>query len=194
MTAKRVMMVDDSRMVHLQMVKLLEGSAYEADLFCKDGESAIETYRRERPDLVTMDILMPGMDGLEAAKAILEEDPKARIVMVSSLAYDDTLEEAGRIRSFRRVRDRSGQLRGRQKEDAEPGDGAAAHRGVYGGAEAGRVEGNEVFFRHTCCRKMIARSLPPCKAFDLCPAALQEVYQIFGAPLGGAGKRTGLFD
>ena len=97
MTAKRVMVVDDSRMVHLQMVKLLEGSAYKAALFCKDGESAIETYRRERPDLVTMDILMPGMDGLEAAKAILEEDPGARIVMVSSLAYDDTLEEAGRI-------------------------------------------------------------------------------------------------
>ena len=97
MTAMRVMVVDDSRMVHLQMMKLLEGSAYEADLFCRDGESAIETYRRERPDLVTMDILMPGMDGLEAAKAILEEDPKARIVMVSSLAYDDTLEEAGRI-------------------------------------------------------------------------------------------------
>ena len=94
MTAKKVMVVDDSRMVHLQMIKLLEGSGYEVAFSCQDGESAIETYRREHPDLVTMDILMPGMDGLEAAKAILEEDPGARIVMVSSLAYDDTIQEA----------------------------------------------------------------------------------------------------
>ena len=94
MTAKKVMVVDDSRMVHLQMIKLLEDSGYEVAFSCQDGESAIETYRREHPDLVTMDILMPGMDGLEAAKAILEEDPGARIVMVSSLAYDDTIQEA----------------------------------------------------------------------------------------------------
>ena len=40
---------------------------------------------------------MPGMDGLEAAQAILEEDPEARIIMVSSLAYDDTFEEATAI-------------------------------------------------------------------------------------------------
>ena len=97
MAVKKLMVVDDSRMVHLQMMKFLEGSDYEAAFFCKDGESAVETYRQERPDLVTMDILMPGMDGLGAARAIVEEDPKARIVMVSSLAYDDTLEEAGRI-------------------------------------------------------------------------------------------------
>ena len=44
-----------------------------------------------------MDIIMPGMDGLETAQAILEEYPEAKIIMVSSLAYDDTFDEAKAI-------------------------------------------------------------------------------------------------
>lgn len=94
---KRVMIVDDSRVVELQMKKMLEDSDYEVVSFCQDGETAIEQYSEILPDLVTMDIIMPGMDGLETARTILEEHPDARIIMVSSLAYDDTIEEAKSI-------------------------------------------------------------------------------------------------
>lgn len=91
------MVVDDSRMVMLQMKNLLEDSEYEIAAYCRDGEEAVAQYAGVQPDLVTMDIIMPGMDGLETAQAILEEHPEARIIMVSSLAYDDTFEEAKRI-------------------------------------------------------------------------------------------------
>lgn len=94
---KRIMVVDDSRMIGMQMKNMLEGTDFEVAAYCRDGEEAIAQYSQVKPDLVTMDIIMPGMDGLEAAQAILEDDPEARIIMVSSLAYDDTFEEAKAI-------------------------------------------------------------------------------------------------
>lgn len=94
---KRIMIVDDSRVVELQMKKMLENTDYEVVAYCQDGETAIEQYGKVLPDLVTMDIIMPGMDGLESARAILEEHPDAKIAMVSSLAYDDTIDEAKSI-------------------------------------------------------------------------------------------------
>ena len=95
--AKRVMVVDDSRMICMQMKNLLQGTDYEVAAYCRDGEEAVAQYGQVSPDLVPMDIIMPGMDGLEAAQAILEDYPDAKILMVSSLAYDDTFKEAEQI-------------------------------------------------------------------------------------------------
>lgn len=94
---KRVMVVDDSRIQEVQIRGLLEDSDYEVTAYCRNGEEALDSYGKVMPDVVTMDIIMPGMDGLETASAILEVYPDARIVMVSSLAYDDTFEEATQI-------------------------------------------------------------------------------------------------
>ena len=94
---KRLMIVDDSCAIELQIRKLLEGTEFDVVGYCPDGETAIERYAKLKPDLVTMDIIMPGIDGLEAAQAILEEHPNARIVMISSLAYDGTIHEAEAI-------------------------------------------------------------------------------------------------
>lgn len=95
--AKRVMVVDDSRIQEVQIRNMLEGSDYEVVCYCRSGEDALAQYGDVEPDVVTMDIIMPGMDGLETAQAILEEYPEAKIIMVSSLAYDDTFEEAKSI-------------------------------------------------------------------------------------------------
>ena len=83
---KKIMVVDDSRMIALQMQNLLEDTEYEIAAYCRNGEDALAKYGEIRPDIVTMDIIMPGMDGLETAQAILEEYPDASIIMVSSLA------------------------------------------------------------------------------------------------------------
>ena len=94
---KKVMVVDDSHMIELKICRLLEGSAFEVTAYCENGEDAIARYGEVQPDVVAMDIIMPGMDGLETAQAILEKYPDARIIMVSSLAYEDTFDEAKTI-------------------------------------------------------------------------------------------------
>lgn len=94
---KKVMVVDDSRIAYVQLSKLLEGSDYEIVQYCRDGRSALQAYELCRPDLVTMDIIMPDMDGFETAKALLGKWPEARILMASSLAYDETVDEAEEI-------------------------------------------------------------------------------------------------
>lgn len=94
---KQLMVVDDSRIVEMQICKLLEGSDFELAAYCENGEEAIARYEELRPDVVTMDLIMPGIDGLETAQIILEEHPEANIVMVSSLEYGDTVHEAEAI-------------------------------------------------------------------------------------------------
>lgn len=95
--SKRIMVVDDSRLVRVQLEDTLKGTDYVVATYCRSGEDAIEQYSAVQPDLVTMDIIMQGMDGLDAAEIILKNHPEARIVMISSLAYDDTFERAKAI-------------------------------------------------------------------------------------------------
>lgn len=95
--SKRIMVVDDSRLVRVQLGDVLKDTDYEIAAYCRSGEDAIVQYDEVKPDLVTMDIIMQGMDGLDASELILKEHPDARIVMISSLAYDDTFEKAKAI-------------------------------------------------------------------------------------------------
>ncbi len=91
--AKRVMVVDDSRIMNIQLEVLLEDTDYEIVAYCRSGEEALACYDKVKPDLVTMDIMMPGMDGLEAAQAIKKRHPEARIIMLSAMTYEESSEE-----------------------------------------------------------------------------------------------------
>lgn len=91
---KRVLVVDDSRFVFEEMKSSLKESEFEIVGYCMRGEEVVEAYRKLLPDVVTMDIILPGMDGFEAIEALKAEYPEARIIMVSSLAYDETEERS----------------------------------------------------------------------------------------------------
>lgn len=93
----KLMIVDDSVFVYEEMKHMLADSDYEIVGYAKSGEDAITMYEEIMPDVVTMDIIMPGLDGLETAKQILTRWPNAKIVMVSSLAYDETMQDAMKI-------------------------------------------------------------------------------------------------
>ena len=70
MNKHRIMVVDDSRVVYAEMKKMLDGSEIEIAEFCRSGEEALEKYESVQPELVTLDIVMPGMDGMTVLKKL----------------------------------------------------------------------------------------------------------------------------
>lgn len=92
--SKKLLIVDDSVFIFNEMEYFLKQSDFVVAGYAKSGEEALELYEKLQPDVVTMDIILPGIDGIEASSQLLKKWPDAKIVIVSSLAYDETLEEA----------------------------------------------------------------------------------------------------
>lgn len=89
----RILVVDDAAFMRLRLATLLQEAGHTV-IEAGNGAEAVEQYRRERPDLVLMDITMPVMDGLAAIEAIRAEDPEARIIVCSSLGQQSIVLKA----------------------------------------------------------------------------------------------------
>jgi two-component system chemotaxis response regulator CheY len=94
MALARVLIVDDSRTSRKLMRNILEANDYEVAGEAGNGEEAWVQYKELKPDLVTMDITMPKMDGIEALSLIRKDDPEARVVMVSAAGQREKMVEA----------------------------------------------------------------------------------------------------
>jgi two-component system, chemotaxis family, chemotaxis protein CheY len=81
---KTVMIVDDSMIMTQKLSVMLRELGHEIVRVCKDGADAIRDYPLVRPDLITMDITMPGIDGIDTMTGIMAINPDARIIMVTS--------------------------------------------------------------------------------------------------------------
>lgn len=89
-----LLIVDDSRMSRNMLRSLAEDADYTVVAEAGDGEAAIEAYKQSKPDLVTLDITMPKMDGIEALKHIMEIDPAAKVIMITAAGQENKLIEA----------------------------------------------------------------------------------------------------
>jgi two-component system chemotaxis response regulator CheY len=98
--AKRILIVDDSSIMRKMVRKNLETGGHSIVGEAKNGKEAIDLYRSQKPDLVTMDVTMREMDGFTAAEKILEIDPEARIIFLSNLDKDKYSENAKRLGSL----------------------------------------------------------------------------------------------
>lgn len=92
-----IMVVDDSPFASKQIKDIVEDNGYEVIGYAKDGEEAIELYKELKPDIVILDIIMPGLNGLETAEILKKQDPAVKILMLSSLCDAGTMEEVKSI-------------------------------------------------------------------------------------------------
>ena len=92
----RMLVVDDAPFVRRSLSKIAEERGWQVIGEASNGREAVEQYLALKPDIVTMDITMPDMDGISAVKEIMKADPQARIVMCTALGQQDMVVDAVR--------------------------------------------------------------------------------------------------
>ncbi len=90
----KILVVDDAAFMRLVLKDILKNLGYSNILEASDGLMAVEQYKKFRPDLVTMDVNMPKMDGIQALKQIIKINPMAKIIMVTAVEQRYIVQEA----------------------------------------------------------------------------------------------------
>jgi len=91
---KKVLIVDDAAFMRAAIKTILERNGFEVVGEAENGAIGVRKYQELRPDIVTMDITMPEMTGLEALKHIRSFDPDAKVVMITAMGQEHLVKEA----------------------------------------------------------------------------------------------------
>ena len=94
MSGLKILVVDDAIFMRRMLSEILNEGGYEVVAEASNGKEAIDKYKESKPDLVTMDIIMPEMGGIDAVKEIMNHDENAKILMVSAMGQQQLVVEA----------------------------------------------------------------------------------------------------
>lgn len=90
----KILITDDAMFMRMQLKSILTGLGHEVIGEAKDGYEAIEKNKELEPDIITMDITMPNLNGTEAVKEIRKKDPNVKIIMCSAMGQQRMVVEA----------------------------------------------------------------------------------------------------
>jgi two-component system chemotaxis response regulator CheY len=93
----KVLVVDDAAFMRVVLKDILSANGFQNILEASDGASAVTVFRQHSPDITTMDINMPGVDGIQALRSILGLNPRAKVIMVTSVEQKHVVQEAIKI-------------------------------------------------------------------------------------------------
>jgi len=94
MLTKSVLVVDDAMFMRLSLKIMLEKNGFQVIGEAENGGVAVEKFKTLHPDIVTMDVTMPEVDGIEALRQIKAIDSKAKVVMVSAMGQEGVIKQA----------------------------------------------------------------------------------------------------
>lgn len=92
--ANRILITDDALFMRVTLKNILTQNGYEVVGEAQNGRESVELYQKLRPDLVTMDITMPELDGISALKEIKASDPNAKVIMCTAMGQKNMVVEA----------------------------------------------------------------------------------------------------
>jgi len=90
----KILIVDDAAFMRTLLKNILFPKGYEIAGEAENGAIAVEKYKQLKPDLVTMDIVMPTMNGIEALKSIRTQDPSAKVIMCTAVGQENMVRTA----------------------------------------------------------------------------------------------------
>lgn len=90
----RLMIVDDASFMRVAIRRMIEKKEYEVVCEAEDGLQAVEKFQKYRPDIITMDITMPNLSGIEALKEIKKLSSTVKVIMVSAMGQEALIREA----------------------------------------------------------------------------------------------------
>jgi two-component system chemotaxis response regulator CheY len=91
---KRVLIADDATFMRLMLKQMLSQNGFEVVGEAENGEVAVDKYKEYKPDLVTMDITMPNVNGIDALKMIMDFDSSAKVIMISAMGQENMVRES----------------------------------------------------------------------------------------------------
>ncbi|PWI58373.1 response regulator [Sulfoacidibacillus thermotolerans] len=89
-----ILVVDDAAFMRMMVKTMVERAGHHVIAEAQNGQEAVALYHQHKPDLVTMDITMPEMDGIEAVKQIKSQDAHAKVIMCSAMGQQQMVIEA----------------------------------------------------------------------------------------------------
>ncbi len=96
--AKKILIVDDASFMRTVLKDIIKSNGLASEIYeAADGVEGVKSFQKIQPDLVTMDVNMPRADGIQALRAILKINPKAKVVMVTAIEEKHVVQDAMRL-------------------------------------------------------------------------------------------------